>query len=164
VSIHPAAPVIWDTTGPRHLTIADHADVLFSVTRPHVPRVVADPNDPYREDLISSPPDRLSELAAAERHFLMRHRRGGDIEDLKRSTRLAELRRHPDLVIVDLDPTEAKDMMIMSSQALRTVTDSWPRWAAENVRPWPPQRTAAGSRDWMTAPPARSPTTCMLRQ
>jgi len=78
---------------------------------------VADPDGPYREGLLSSSPDRLSEFAAAERHFLMRHRRGSGIEDLKRSMRLAELRRHPDLVIVDLGPAEAEDMMIMSSQA-----------------------------------------------
>src|SRR5262249_53198155 len=95
---------------PPPLAIPHPTDVLFSVARPHVPRVVADPGDPYRENLLSSSSDRLSEFAAAERHFLMRYRRGSDIEDLKRSERLAELRRHPDLVIVDLDPTEAEDM------------------------------------------------------
>jgi hypothetical protein len=98
--------VVWDVTAPRHLALEGRADILFAVTGLTVPRRVADPTESSGADLLLRDWDSLSELAAAEHHFLTRSRRTGSMEDLARSCRLAGVRMHPDLQVIDLTEEE----------------------------------------------------------
>lgn len=108
--------VVWDVTAPRHLALVGRADLLFAVTGLTVPRQVADPADPTGEDILLRQWESLSELAAAEQHFLSLSRRTGNIEDLDRSRRLAAVRTHPDLQVVDLTEEERDNMAVLASR------------------------------------------------
>ena len=108
--------VVWDVTAPRHLALARRADLMMAVTGLTVPRHVADPTEPTGTDILLQPWDSLSELAAAEHHFLTRSRRTGSMEDLDRSRRLAEIRMHPDLRVIDLIEQEQEDMDVLASR------------------------------------------------
>jgi hypothetical protein len=85
--------VIWDVTAPRALALVGHADLMIAVTGITVPRIVADPNDPSGDELLATPADALSELAAAEQYFRHKHRRHREPADYHRAVRLAELRK-----------------------------------------------------------------------
>lgn len=83
--------MVWNVTAPRHLALAGRIDIPFAVTGLTVPRQVADPTEPSGTDLLLRNGDSLSELAAAEYHFLTRSRRTGSMDDLARSRSLAAI-------------------------------------------------------------------------
>jgi len=112
-----AAPVIWDTTAPRHLALAARHRLLVSVTGLLVAREVADPSDPSGRGLLAADPDELSEIAASERHFRLRYGRHRDRADRDRAVALATLRSDPDLQVVDLTVEEQEDMHVLATPA-----------------------------------------------
>lgn len=111
--------VVWDVTAPRAFALVGRTDLLFAVTGVTVPRIVADTTDPVGDDLLTVQVHSLSELAAAEQHFRHKHRQKRDAADYDRATRLADLRRHPDLRVVDLDDDEIDDMAVLASAGFR---------------------------------------------
>lgn len=113
--------VIWDVTAPRAPATVGHSDLLFEVTGLTVPRVVADPSDPIGDDLLDVDVGGLSELAAAEQYFRhrLRYRQSADPADYDRAVRLANLRQHPDLRVIDLDSDEADNAKVLASPAFR---------------------------------------------
>jgi len=108
--------VIWDATAPRHLALAGALDVLVAVTGLRVPRIVANPLEPYGEDLLITDPDALSEVSSAEWHFLRKFRQKNDLADFERAERLAAVRKHRQLVVVDLDESEHDDFEVFASE------------------------------------------------
>jgi uncharacterized protein with PIN domain len=101
--------VVWDVTTPRHLSVVDKAHILVSVTGLLAPRVVVDPSDPSGDALLARRPSTISELAAAEQHFLARYRRCRRLDDLTISERLRKLRADPDVRVLDLTDDEMAD-------------------------------------------------------
>ncbi len=109
--------VIWDTTAPRHLSVAGRMDVLVGPLGLHVPRDVANPADPFEEELLSGPRHTLSEIAHAEARFRARHRDSPSRDDFEAAEQLAAFRRSPDLRVIDLDDSERDDAEVFSSLA-----------------------------------------------
>ena len=101
--------VVWDATTPRHLSVVDQAHILVSVTGLLTPRVVANPSDPSGDALLAMRPSSVSELAAAEQHFLARYRTCHRLEDFTISERLRKLRTDPDARVLDLTEDETAD-------------------------------------------------------
>lgn len=112
-----ARTVVWDTTAPRHLALADALDVLVAVTGLRLPQIVADPSEPTGNDLLIKDPDALSEISAAEWHFLWKFRRHNDLADLVHAERLAAVRKRPELIVVDLTDAEHDDFEVFASEA-----------------------------------------------
>jgi hypothetical protein len=139
-----AAPVIWDTTAPRHLALASRYRLLVSVTGLLVARVVADPSDPGGQQLLAAAPDELSEIAAAERHFRFRYSRHRDGADSDRANALATLRSDPDLQVVDLTIDEQEDMDVLATPAAqRRLGLAMPLGRGERAT-----LAVAANRDW----------------
>lgn len=109
--------VVWDATAPRHLALAGALDVLIAVTGLRAPRIVADPSEPTGDDLLITDPDALSEIASAEWHFLWKFRRHNDLADFVRADRLAAMRSHPNLIVVDLTGVERDDFEVFAGEA-----------------------------------------------
>ena len=82
-----------------------------------MPRIVADPSEPFGNDLLLTNPDALSEISGAEWHFLRKFRRHSDLADFVRAERLAAARKHPELIVVDLTDVERDDFDVFASQA-----------------------------------------------
>jgi hypothetical protein len=92
---------------------------MLATTGLTVPRQVADPFDPTGDALLKRAWDSVSELAGAEHYYLTSSRRNSSIDDLGRASRLASLRQHPDLRVIDLTEDEQEDMEILASTAYK---------------------------------------------
>lgn len=116
----PDAIEVCDTTRLRHLgllaALRGRWEWIFGPQGLTVPRQVVDPDDPAGDVLVEIDPQDLSELARAERHYYVEYEHTGDGGDWTRAHALEQLRRHPEMRVVDPTGDELDDMAALEAR------------------------------------------------
>ncbi len=112
---------VCDTTRLRHLgllaALEGRWEWIFGPQGLTVPRQVIDPDDPVGEVLVELGPQDLCELARAERHHYVQYEHTGDRDAWTRAHALEQLRRHPEVRVVDPSADELDDMAALEARA-----------------------------------------------
>jgi hypothetical protein len=116
----PEAIEVCDTTRLRHLGLLaareGRWEWIFGPQGLTVPRQVVDPDDPAGQALVDLDPQDLCELARAERHHYVEYEHTGRGDAWTQAHALEQLRRHPEIRVVDPTAEELDDMAALEAR------------------------------------------------